>query len=301
VSAVAPLEYEVVAHSRAGSERIHRYASESRLEPGRVIRLEGRYWLIERVQHDSEPPRALARPARYRIRLRHPDDSEELGALRRYRPDAPQLGHSFTTVEDGQPVSWAIVEEGLARDDQDEPYIDLLAKRDYAELEQLPDHELEHALASRGQSSPAEATELLARAGSADLSVELVALEPGELPDWEASREYIGALTLVEIEDDLLELCGVAPDRDPRETWLQTVTERLLADLESVRADVEGDHDEIEVWEFLDGRVFAAVGDFDDEADPDSGYGWLSRLVDAGALAAARFHRVRKPELQLSE
>jgi hypothetical protein len=301
MSALAPLEYEVVAHTRAGSERIHRYSSEGPLQPGQVVRLEGRYWLIERVQRDAEPPRALARPARYRIRLRHPDGREELGALRRYRPDAPRLGHSFTTIEDRQPVSWEIAAEGLARDEQGEPYIDLLAERDYAELEQLPDHELEHALASRAQRLPTEATELLARAGSAELSVELVALEPGELPDWDAAREYVDALTLVEIEDDLLELCGVDPGRDPRETWLDTVRDRLFADLESFRADIEGDHDEIEVWEFVDGRVFAAVGDFDGEAEPDSGYGWLSRLVDAGALAAAGFRRVRKPELQLSE
>jgi hypothetical protein len=301
MSAQAPLEYEVVAHTRAGNERIHRYASEEPLQPGQVVRIEGRYWLIEHVHRDAEPPRALARPARYRIRLRHPDSREELGALRRYRPDAPRLGHSFTTIEDRQPVSWEIAAEGLARDEQGEPYIDLLAERDYAELEQLPDHELEHALASRAQRLPTEATELLARAGSADLSVELVALEPGELPDWDAAREYIDALTLVEIEDDLLELCGVDPDRDPRETWLTTVKDRLLADLGSFRADVEGDHDEIEVWDFLDGHVLAAVGDFDDEADPDSGFGWLSRLVDAGALSAAGFSRVRKPELQLSE
>jgi hypothetical protein len=301
MSAQAPLEYEVVAHTRAGNERIHRYASEEPLQPGQVIRLTGRDWLIERVQPSEIPARAFATPARYRIRLRHPDGREELGALRRYRPDAPQLGHSFSTIEEGRPVSWQIVEEGLGRDEQGEPYIDLPAERDYTELEQPPDHELEHALASRAQRLPVEATELLSRAGSADLSVELVALEPGELPDWDGARRYIDALTLVEIEDDLLELCGVDPERDPRETWLTTVKDRLLADLGSFRADVEGDHDEIEVWDFLDGRVLAAVGDFDDEADRDSGFGWLSRLVDASALSAAGFSRVRKPELQLSE
>jgi hypothetical protein len=79
------------------------------------------------------------------------------------------------------------------------------------------------------------------------------------------------------------------------------VKDRLRADLESFRADVEGDHDEIEEWDFLDGRVFAAVGKFDDEAGPDAGYGWLVRLVDAGALSAAGFRRVRKAELEISD
>ena len=109
------------------------------------------------------------------------------------------------------------------------------------------------------------------------------------------------AVILEEIEDDLLELCGVNPGRDPRETWLDTVKERLRADLDSFRADVERNHDEIEEWDFLDGRIFAAVGTFDDEADPNSGYGWLCRLVDVSALGAAGFRRVRKAELQLEE
>ena len=77
--------------------------------------------------------------------------------------------------------------------------------------------------------------------------------------------------------------------------------ERLRADLERLRDDIEGDHDEIEEWDFLDGRIFAGVGSVDDESDPDSGYGWLCRLGDAGALAAARFRRVRKAELRVVE
>ena len=148
---------------------------------------------------------------------------------------------------------------------------------------------------------PEAATATLSRAETAGLLVELVALDPGERPDWDEARRYIDALVLEEIEDDLLELCGVDPARDPRETWLETVKERLRADLESFRGDIEGDLDEIEEWDFLDGRIFAAVGSFDDQADPLSGFGWLCRLVDAGALAAAGFQRVRKAELQRAE
>jgi hypothetical protein len=63
-------------------------------------------------------------------------------------------------------------------------------------------------------------------------------------------------------------------------------------------ADIEGDHDKIEEWDFRDGRVLASVGTFDDEADPDSGHGWMGRLVDVSALAGAGLQRVRKAELQ---
>ena len=59
----------------------------------------------------------------------------------------------------------------------------------------------------------------------------------------------------------------------------------------------EGDHDEIEEWDFRDGRIFASIGSFDDQANPDVGHGWLSRLVDSSASAATGFTRVRKAQL----
>jgi hypothetical protein len=291
--------YELLTTDRAGEAREHGYSSDDPLAPGSVVLFAGRYWLVARVdpEGDGAPPRALAKPARYRIRLRHPDGREELGAFRRFRAGAPRLGHAFATVEDGSPASWQIVEEELAEDDRGEPYLDLVAERDFAELESLPDHELEHALDARAESLPSGAEESLARAAAAGLSVELVALEAGEEPDWAEAERYIDALILEEIEDDLLELCGVRPARDPREAWLDIVEERLQSDLERFRADVEAGHDGVEQWEFRGGRVFAAVGALDDEADPDSGFGRTCRLVDAGALLAAGFRRVRKAEL----
>jgi hypothetical protein len=286
--------YDVVAHNRAGTERVHSYASDAPLEPGDVIRVVGRDWLVE----ETEDSRALAKPARYRVVLRHPDDREEDGAFRRWRSDVPRAGHSFATYEEGQPVSWEVVEERLALDEQGEPYVELVAQRDYGELEgDVPDHELEHAVAREEDELPEGARAAVARAGQAGLSVELVALEPGEEPDWEEAERYVDALALELLEDDLIELCGIDPDRDPRETWLDTVKERLRSDVARFRADVEGDHDEIEDWDFRDGRIFASVGTPDDEADPDKGHGWMCRLVDSGVLIAAGFHRVRKTEL----
>jgi hypothetical protein len=279
--------YEVVTVNRAGREHRRPYTGETELAPGSVIRLDGRDWLVEAV----EDGRAAAKPARYRLTLRHPDRHEEVGAMRRYRPDAPRVGHMFAT---GQ-VSWQVVDERLERDAEG-PYLQLVAERDFGEVDGLPNHELEHAEARRDElPEPAQAT--FARADDAGLEVELVALEPGEAPDWAEAEAYIDALILEEVEDDLLEQCGVDPDNDPRETWLEKVKGRLSTDLERFRGDVEGDHDEIEEWEFRDGRIFASVGSYEDESDPDSGHGWLCRLADVGALSAAGFQRVRKAQL----
>ena len=291
--------YEVVTTARTGKERVHPYATDEPFRPGDVIRLQGRDWLLASIE-DGEPARAIAKPARYRLRLHHPDGREEFGGFRRYRPDGPRLGHAFTTVEDGSPASWEVVEETLAFDEEGEPFLDLVAERDYGELEELPDHELEHTLARREAEVPEGALATVARAQTAGLAVELVALDPGEEPDWEAARSYVDALILEEIEDDLLELCGVNPDRDPKETWLEKVKERLQSDLERFQADIEGNHDEIEEWDFRDGRIFASVGSIEDEADPESGHGWMARLVDVGALTAAGFARVRKADLAVT-
>jgi hypothetical protein len=291
------LTYEAAAFTRSGTQRVHTYASGTPLGPGDVIRMSGRDWLVERVDADTDPPRLTMKPARYRLRLRHPDGREELGAFRRWRSDAPGVGHSFSTIEDGQPAAWTVTDAHLARDEQDEPYLDVVAERDFGELDGLPNHELEHALDNRDADIPEAAQATLARAEEAGLAAELAALEVGEEPDWAEAERYIDALELEEIEDDLLELCGVRPDSDPRETWLGTVKERLRSDLERFRADIEGDHDEIEEWDFRDGRIFASVGSVDDEANPDVGHGWLSRLVDSGVLTVAGFRRVRKTEI----
>jgi hypothetical protein len=293
------LTYELVTRTPAGKERSHEYASAGPLGPGDVVRLDGRDWLVERVDPpvDGGSQRASAVLARYRLHLRHPDGREEVGAFRRFRPDAPRLGHAFTTLEDGSPASWEVVEERMERDESGQAYLDLLAERDYGELEELPDHQLEHALASREERLPEAATATFARAEQAGLLVELVALEPGEEPDWAEAARYIDALVLDEIEDDMLEQCGVDPGHDARETWLPKVKERLQADLERFHADVEDDQDEIEEWDFRDGRIFASVGSFEDESNPDSGHGWMCRLVDASALGAAGFARVRKVDV----
>jgi hypothetical protein len=268
-----------------------------------VLRLGGRFWLVESIEEpegETELARALAKPARYRIRLRHPDDREELGALRRIRPGSPRVGHAFATLEQGQPVSWQVVDEQLARDDDGEPFLDLLAERDYAEAEgELPDHELEHALALRQEGLSSAADAALAQAAAQGLDVELVALDSGEEPDWSESLRYIDSLIFEQIEDDLFEQCGVDVDNDPRETWLATVKERLRADLEAFRNDIEDDHDEIEEWDFRGGRIFVTVGSYEDEFDPNSGHGWMCRLTDSGALGVAGFERVRKYELEI--
>jgi hypothetical protein len=274
---------------------MHEFVSDETLGLGSVIHLAGRDWLVA----DADGTRLRAKPARYRLSLRHPDGPEEAGAFRRYRSDGPRFGHTFSTLEDGAPISWQVVDERLERDESGEPYLALSAERDYAEREEgsLPDHELEHTLARRGEDLPEGAFATLERAVAEGLHIELVSLEPGEAPDWEEASRYIDAVGLEEINDDLLELCGVDSRRDPEETWLRTVKDRLTADLESFRADIEVEHDETEEWDFRDGSVYVSVGSLDDEADPVSPHGWLTRLWDAGVLGAAGFTRVRKTEL----
>jgi hypothetical protein len=292
--------YEVVTRLASGKERVHQYASDEPLTPGEVVQLRGRFWLVETVG-ESGLPQAIAKPARYRLRLKHPDGREELGAFRRFRPGSPGVGHAFTTLEDGHPISWQVANEQLARDEEGEPFLDLVAERDYAEAEgDIPDHELEHALErQRDGGLPPAAAAAIARAAEQGLNLELVALDSGEEPDWPESGRYIDALIFEEIEDDLFEQCGVDVDRDPRESWLDTVKERLRSDLEAFRNDVEGDHDEIEEWDFRGGRIFVSVGTYEDEFDPNRGHGWMCRLADSGALGVAGFERVRKYELEV--
>jgi hypothetical protein len=292
------LTYEVVTRLPGGTERVQEYVSEEPLGPGEVLQLRGRFWLVEAVEPGD---RLIARPARYRLRLQHPDGREELGAFRRFRPGSPRVGHGFTTLEDGGPISWEIVDEELARDDQGEPFLDLIAERDYGEADgELPNHELEHALdAQDDEGLPPQAEAAMAQAQEQGLELELVSLEPGEAPDWEEAFRYIDALGLEEIEDDLIEQAGVHPGRDSRETWLDTVKDRLRSDLEAFRDDIEGDHDEIEEWDFRGGRILASMGTFEDESNPNSGHGWMCRLLDSGVLGIAGFRRVRRYAVDL--
>jgi hypothetical protein len=292
--------YDVVIRHRSGREHVRRYVSSEPLEIGDVVRVESRYWLVESIEPDGGEVsgRVTAKPARYRLTLRHPDGRDEAGAFRRYRPDAPKLGHAMSTLEDGRPVSWEVVDKRPAYDQQGEIYLELIAERDFAEAEELPDHELEHALARRAQEEvPEGVAQTLERAEEMGLSLELVGLEPGDEPDWEGAERYIEALILEEIGDDLIELSGIDPARDQRETWLGQVKARLRSDLANLRADVEGDQDEIEQRSYRGGWILTSVGREEDEADPDKGHGWMTRLVDGGVLTAASFQRVRKPDL----
>ena len=282
------VDYQLVHVNRLGHELVHPYSSETELAEGDLVHVEGRDWLVDAIEGE----RVRLEPARYQLVLRHPDGHVEAGAFRRYRADAPRVGHTFSTVVGGGPASWQVADERLQRDEQGKPYLELTAERDYSEAEDptaLPEHELEHA--------QEEAVDTLAQAQAAGQLVELVALEPGEAPDWAEAERYVDALTFDEIEDDLFVRCGVDTGRDPQDTWLETVKARLHEDLRSFRTDIESNHDQVEEWDFRDGRVFASIGSFDDQSKPDSGHGWLSRLVDSSASAAAGFTRVRKAQL----
>ena len=73
--------------------------------------------------------------------------------------------------------------------------------------------------------------------------------------------------SLATIEDDLIELCGVNPDHDPRGTCREGQGAPPRGP-PPVPHDVECVHDEIEEWSFRGGRNFASVGSPDEEARP---------------------------------
>jgi hypothetical protein len=293
-----PIDYEVVVVSEDGHSHAHPFTAETELTPGGVIRFEGRDWLVDRIEPvDGGPPRVVLKPGRYRLVLRHPDGREESGAMRRFRPDRPRIGHAFTTTEEGRPVAWQVTDERIVYDERGEPILELIAERDYSEYEDLPDHELEHVLARGDEGLPPPVASWLGQAESDGMAVELVALDPDEAADWPEAERYIDALVVDMLEADLLENSGVDVGRRPRDTWLPSVKERLNEDLASFRGDVEGDHDQIEEWEFVDGRIFASRGRPEDEKNPDSGHGWMCRLLDSGALTAAGFAHVRRADV----
>lgn len=287
-----PTSYEILTHDRAGRKHTRPYTSEDALAAGSVLELGGRYWLVTRV----DGGRAEAAPARYRMTLEDPDGRAEHGPFRRYRADAPRTGHQFTIYEHGVPSTWSVEYEHLARERAGQPFLELVAERYRAEGESLPDHQLEHAL-DRSDHSGGSPSAKLDRATVAGTSAELVALEACQAPDWDEAARFLDALGLEEIGDDLLELCGVDTRRQPEAAWVGIVQQRLRDDLARFRDDIEGDHDEIEEWDFRGGRIFAAIGSPDDEASPARGYGWLCRLVDSDTLGAAGFRRVRKASL----
>jgi hypothetical protein len=174
------VSYEIVTHDRTGRERVHPYTGEDALAPGSVVLIGGRYWLVDRV----EQARVQTQPARYRLTLRHPGGRQESGAFRRFRADAPAPGRQLTTLADGAPISWVVVEQRLAYDAAGEPFLESIAERDYTEGESLPNHQLEHALDQETSDAGATAAALM-RAEAAGLAIELVGLEAGEVADWD--------------------------------------------------------------------------------------------------------------------
>jgi hypothetical protein len=99
---------------------MHGYASEDEIVPGSVVVLHGRHWLMGRVEPNGHEgrARALAKPARYRMRLLHPDGREELGAFRQYGPAAPKLATRSrrpTTASRAAGKSWIRASNGTRK------------------------------------------------------------------------------------------------------------------------------------------------------------------------------------------
>ena len=117
------VDYQLVHVNRVGHEHTQPYRSETELSEGDLVHVEGRDWLVDAV--DGEQVRL--EPARYRLVLRYPDGHIESGVFRRYRADAPRVGHAFSTIVDGVPASWQVADDRLKRDERGKPYRELTA------------------------------------------------------------------------------------------------------------------------------------------------------------------------------
>jgi hypothetical protein len=162
------------------------------------VRLEGRYWLIESVEPDGKSSRGGGREAG--ALSPHASASRRTGGDGSVPALPPRRAQARALVLDPRERPsghWEVVDLRPARDEWSEIYLELIAERDFAELDELPDHELEHALARRGEEElPEGAAATLERAQQAGLSIELVALDPGDEPDWDEAERSIDALVL---------------------------------------------------------------------------------------------------------
>ena len=189
------MTYEVVTSISREKERVRRYSSDDPLAPGE--RAPDGWPLLARSRaskgREARPglPRVLAKPARYRLRLRHPDGHEELGAMRRLRSGSPDgwVTHSRRSRKDSRSAGrWST--SSLSATSAASRFSTYVAERDYAEAEgssPTMSSSTRSTVRRRGgcRRTPTRRSQRLPREG---LDVELVALDPGEEPDWAGVR-----------------------------------------------------------------------------------------------------------------
>jgi len=134
---MAAYRYELVTVLHGGHEERRELDTEAPLNAGDVVPFGGSHWIVDRVESSTGArPRLIAYLARYRLVLRHLEGEEEVGDLRDYREDGPNVGYAFETSAEGEKLSWLVVEQRLARDEGGEPVLELVAERDYTEEEE---------------------------------------------------------------------------------------------------------------------------------------------------------------------
>ena len=206
LSAASPMStYDVVVVHRTGKEHVHRYTTEEPLEPGDVVRLEGRHWLssASRATARRRSPRAIGCGFAIRTAARTSGRSAASDPTR--RGSATRSPPSRTGARSAGRSSTAA---GPRRERRAVPRPRRGARLRRRRSDAARPRARAHARPRSEDELPEGAEATLARAADEGLSVELVALEPGEEPDWEAAERFIDALVLEEIEDDLIEQCG---------------------------------------------------------------------------------------------
>src|SRR5919204_3200296 len=188
-----PRTYEFVHVNRLGHRLTHELVSDDTLEPGAIIRSEGRGWIVDRV----EDSRVFLEPARYRLScatltaIWRPARSAASGPMRRAL--ATRSARSSTTRRSAGSWSRSVsrVTTTASRSTSSPP---TGTTRSATSRRACP---------STSWSTPLRVTTIsarprqgLAEAAEAGLPVELVALEPEEAPDWDEGRRCIDALMI---------------------------------------------------------------------------------------------------------
>ena len=213
--------------------------------------LDGRDWLVDAVE-EGDTARVVAKPARYRLRLRHPDGREELGAFRRMRA--------------GQPATRPLVHDARGRGSRQ---LGASSRRRSPTTSRTSRSSTSSPSAttarpratcpttSSSTRSPASADGSGRRQG-VDRRGDALRACRSSSPRSSRTRRRTGRRLAATSRPSVstrsrttCSSCAASTRGDDSEgTWLETVQARLRDDLESFSADVEGDHDEIEEWDF---------------------------------------------------
>ena len=261
---------------RSGKERVHPYTSEEPLAPGDVVRYEGRDWLVERLDGTRVAAEAGALPAAATAPRRARGARRVPALPARRSPGRAHLQHAR-----GRAAGELAGRRRAARrrDEHGEPVPrpDRRARLQRARGRAAACPSTSSSTRSRARTTP--------RGGGRGAGA-----RRGGGPVRRARRARAGRGARLGRGRGVHRRARARGDRGRPARALRRRTPTAIrarrgstpsrsgcAPISSGSGhDVEGDHDEIEEWEFRDGRIFAAVGSFEERGGP----GQRTRLDD---------------------